>query len=100
MTRKLIYILASAFLFIACSCSREEPPQYTPNPVIELTFKGFQADGVILEIKSLNTDGIFVLVQPMTDEAPAAEAIHTKGVKAEGKEVFIGGLQSDSDYTA
>ena len=99
MIKRLLYIV-SILLLAACACVREEKPEYTPNPVIELSFKGFQADGVILEIKSLNTDGIFVLVQPMTNEDPAAEAIRTKGVKADGKEFFIGGLQSDSDYTA
>ena len=100
MTRKLIYILTSALLLIACSCGREEQPQYTPNPVLELSFKSFHQDGVILEINSLNTDGIYVLVQPMGAEAPAAEKVFTEGVAAEGKEVFIGGLKSDSDYTA
>ena len=99
MIKRLLYIVSILLLAVG-ACDKEENPEYTPNPAIELSFKGFQSDGVILEIKSLNTDGIYVLVQPMADEAPAAEAIRTKGVKADGKEVFIGGLQSDSDYTA
>ena len=99
MVKRLLYILSVLLLFIACG-KEEEKPEYVPNPVIELSFKSFHEDGVILEIKSLNTDGIYVLVQPMTDDAPTAELIHSKGVKAEGREVFIGSLQSDSDYTA
>ena len=98
MIKRLLYI--TSILLFACACVKEEKPEYTPNPVIELSFKGFQADGVVLEIKSLNTNGIYVLVQSMTDDAPTAEEIHIKGVEAEGKEVFIGGLKSDSDYTA
>lgn len=98
MKRILSYIIS--LLLIGCACGREEQPAYTPNPVIELSFKNFHMDGVVLEIKSLNTDGIHVLVQPMGTEAPSAEKVAAEGVAAEGKEVFIGGLESDSDYTA
>lgn len=98
MKRILAYTIS--LLLIGCSCGREEQPEYTPNPVIELSFKNFRQDGVVLEIKSLNTDGIYVLVQPMGAEAPSAEKIFTEGVAADGKEAFIGGLESESDYTA
>ena len=54
----------------------------------------------MLEIKSLNTDEIYVLVLPLNEEKPSAETICGQGKSVEGSEVFIGGLLSDSDYTA
>ena len=71
-----------------------------PNPVIDLSFKSFHKDGVMLEIKSLNTDEIYVLVLPLNEEKPSAETICGQGKSVEGSEAFIGGLESDSDYTA
>ena len=98
MIKKLISILSALLLFIACG--KEEKPEYVPNPVIELSFRSFHQDGVILGVKSINTEKIYVLVQSLGDEAPAAEKICNEGVLFEGNEVFIGGLQSDSDYIA
>ena len=98
MIKRLIYIFSALLLLLACS--KEEKKEYVPNPVVELSFKSFYEDGVVLGIKTLNTDEAYVLIQPMTDDAPTAESIHTEGVKAEGEEVFIDGLQYNCDYTA
>ena len=98
MTRKLLFILSALILLIACG--KEDKPEYVPNPVIELSFKSFHQDGVILGVKSINTEKIHVLVMALEDQAPSAEKICSEGVLFEGNEVFIGGLQSDSDYTA
>ena len=98
MTKKLIYILP--LLILLLSCGREKTPVYVPNPVIELSFKSFHEDGVILEVKSLNTDAIHVLVLPMGAEKPSVEQICNEGKPAEEEDVFIGGLESDTDYAA
>ena len=98
MTKKLIYILP--LLLLLLSCGREKTPVYVPNPVIELSFKSFHEDGVILEVKSLNTDAIHVLVQPLGTEKPSVEQICNEGKPAEEEDVFIGGLESDTDYAA
>ena len=98
MVKRLVYIITSLLLLFACG--KEEKPDYVPNPVIDLSFKCFHQDGVMLEIKSLNTDEIYVLVLPLNEEKPSAETICGQGKSVEGSEVFIGGLLSDSDYTA
>lgn len=98
MVKRLVYIITSLLLLFACG--KEEKPDYVPNPVIDLSFKSFHQDGVVLEIKSLNTDEIYVLVLPLDKEKPSAETICGQGKSVEGSEAFIGGLESDSDYTA
>ena len=98
MTNRLVYLFISLLLLVACG--GKEGPEYVPNPAIELSFKSFQEDGVVLEIKSLNTDAVYVVVLPLNEDTPTAEMICEQGEKAEGKEMFIGGLESESDYTA
>ena len=98
MTNKLVYLFISLLLLVACG--GKEGPEYVPNPAIELSFKSFQEDGVVLEIKSLNTDAVYVVVLPLNEDTPTAEMICEQGEKAEGKEMFISGLESESDYTA
>ena len=98
MTNRLIHIFISLLLLVACG--GKEKPEYVPNPAIELSFKSFRQDGVVLGIKSLNTDAVYVLVLPLSEDAPSAEMICERGIPAEGNEVFVGGLESDSDYTA
>ena len=98
MTNRLVYLFFSLLLLVACG--GKEGPEYVPNPAIELSFKSFQEDGVVLEIKSLNTDAVYVVVLPLNEDTPTAEMICEQGEKTEGKEMFIGGLESESDYTA
>ena len=98
MTNRLVYLFISLLLLVACG--GKEGPEYVPNPAIELSFKSFQEDGVVLEIKSLNTDAVYVVVLPLDEDAPTPEMICEHGKMVEGKEVFIGGLASESDYTA
>lgn len=98
MIRRLLYTLPVLLLLL--SCGKVKGPEYVPNPVIELSFKSFHEDGVILEVKSLNTDAIHVLVQPLGAEKPSVEQICDDGELVEKEDVFIGGLDSDTDYTA
>ena len=88
MTNRLVYLFFSLLLLVACG--GKEGPEYVPNPAIELSFKSFQEDGVVLEIKSLNTDAVYVVVLPLNEDTPTAEMICEQGEKTEGKEMFIG----------
>ena len=90
------YILIIITL-LAVSC-KEKAPEYVRTPVIEMNFDSFYQDGVIMSIKSINTDAVYALAVKAGDQVPAAEDILINGARTEGKTVFIGGLQKETDY--
>ena len=95
--RKLLYILS--LILVAVSCQNEEKPEYIPKPVIEAAFESFKGDGVVVSVKSLNTDAVYGLAQLPADPAPTGAEIAEKGAKAEGKKIFISGLEKETEYT-
>ena len=67
--------------------------------MIEMTFDSFYQDGVMINIQSINTDAIYALALHSSERFPSAEKIATDGIKAEYKQVFIGGLTKETEYT-
>ena len=60
-------------MLLLVACGGKEGPEYVPNPAIELSFKSFQEDGVVLEANFVggchgNTQGISSLVRGMKIE--------------------------------
>ena len=92
--RHCIFTLLS---ILAISC-KEEAPEYVRTPVIEMNFNSFYLDGVLMDIRSINTDAVYGLALKTGEAAPTAEYIVNNGVKAEGQQLFIGGLEKETDY--
>ena len=97
MIKKIAYILSVLLLLIACG--KEEKPEYTITPVIDLSFDSFYQDGLYVNIRSINTDAVYAMASELGTPAPSAEEIAQKGFKAEGNKVFIGGLTKETEYT-
>ena len=95
MLKKLSILLLA---LLAVACGSEPESGYTPVPVIEITFKAFKQDGVVLTLKSLNVDEVYGVACTSSAAVPSPAHIVQNGTKAEGKELFIRGLKNDSDY--
>ena len=97
MVKKLLYILSSLFLLIACG--EEEKPDYVRTPVIEISFDSFYQDGVRVNLRTINTDTVYALATRASEAAPSAEKIAGDGIVVEGKLFFIGGMTKETEYT-
>ena len=51
------------------SC-REKTPEYVRTPVIEMNFNSFYQDGVLMDIRSINTDAVYALALKVGDPDP------------------------------
>ena len=96
MIKKLTYIFC-AIVLAACGC--EKTPEYQRNPVIEISFDSFYQDGVLVNVRSINTDAIYATATEIGAPAPTAADIAENGMKVEGKQFFIGGLVKETEYT-
>ena len=84
-------------ILLALSC-KEQTPEYVSMPVVELDFSSFYLDGVIMDVRSINTDAVYALALKEDESQPTAEEIVKNGVKAEGNSLFIGGLEKETTY--
>ena len=96
MRNHLIYLL-SAFLFLTVSCQEKEP-EYVKTPVIEIEFDSFYQGGVYIKVRSINTDAVYGTAVSAGEAAPVADDIVKNGSRAEDDRIFIGGLDSDTEY--
>lgn len=96
--KRLLYIIGSIFLLIACG--EEEEPAYVGKPVVAIDVSGFTADGVILSVRKLNTDEVYAVALKTSEPAPSAETIIETGTKESDGRIFLGGLIPDEEYTA
>ena len=97
---KSILPVLSVLLLAACGCKKEEGPQYTLDPAIEIILESIKGDGIVISVKSLNTEAIYGIVKEKSETAPTAEEIEEDGVKAEEGKIVIGGLEQEKEYTA
>ena len=97
MIRRLLYTLQ--FLLLLLSCGKEEKPDYVRTPVIEMSFESFFEDGVMIGIRSINTDAVYGMAVRLGEPAPSAEEIAKNGYKAEGDRLFVRGLEKETEYT-
>ena len=95
--KQLKYFIFLLLSILAISC-KEKAPEYVRTPVIEMNFNSFYLDGVLMDIRSINTDAVYGLALKTEEAAPTAEYIVKNGVKAEGQQLFIGGLEKETDY--
>ena len=90
------YILLS-LVFLVISC-KENAYEYIRTPVIEMNFNSFYMDGVLMDIRSINTDAVYGVALKTGETEPTAEYIIQNGVLAENQKLFIGGLEKETDY--
>lgn len=95
--KQLKFCISILLAFLAASC-KEKAPDYVRTPVIEMNFSSFYLDGALMDIRSINADAVYGLALKAGETAPDAEFIVKNGVKAEGQQLFIGGLEKDTDY--
>lgn len=96
---KITFLFVSLLLLSACG-PKEEKPDYVPTPVVELSFEKFQGDGVVLSVKSINTDAVYGIALISSEPAPSAEDIAAEGIKEENGKISISGLDPETAYTA
>lgn len=94
--RKMIYILLLSMLMVSCQAT--EKPEYVKHPVVEISFDSFYLDGVFLNVRSLNADDVYGLAVRTDAPVPSACEVISKGTKAEGKRLFIAGLEKSTEY--
>lgn len=97
---RLFKTLTAVIFLLLCSCGKKEEPAYVPKPVIEASFEKFQGTGIVVSLRTVNTDAVYGLVQKASEATPSADEIAEKGVKAENGELFIDGLEMGTDYIA
>ena len=95
--RQIRYCIFLILTFLAISC-KEKAPEYVRTPVIEMNFSSFYLDGVLMDIRSINTDAVYGLALKVGETEPSAEYIVKNGVKAEDRQLFIRGLEKETDY--
>ena len=93
-----VFLMSVMLAFAACDKNRKEP-EYIPNPVVEISFDRFQGDGVLLSVRSINTDAVYGIARKMSEPAPEAEEIVEEGTSVEDGDLFIGGLEKEVEYT-
>lgn len=89
-----------SMLLLLCSCGKEKEPEYVPVPVVEISLEKFQGDGVVISVKSINTDAVYGMAVEYGAEVPSAEQIAAAGNKAGNGTLFIRGLEKEASYTA
>ena len=94
---KSILPVLSVLLLAACGCKKEEGPQYTLDPAIEIILESIKGDGIVISVKSLNTEAIYGIVKEKSETAPTAEEIEEDGVKAEEGKIVIGRRVIDAE---
>lgn len=97
---RFILPVLSILLLAACGCKKEEEPQYTLNPAVEITPDIIKDDRVVLTVKSINTDAVYGIVRLQSEAAPDAAEIEAEGVKEKDGKIAIGGLEGEKQYVA
>lgn len=91
-------LILTALLLLATGCGKKEDPGHIGQPAIQVKVEGFKGDGVVLAVKSLNTDNVYAVAKPAGGESPSGEYIALNGTAAEGNKIFLSGLTPKAEY--
>lgn len=96
MRKKIIYFVSAAILLL--TCCQEKEPAYIPEPVIDIRFDSFRGDGLVIKVGSLDCEAVYAGAWAISDTAPAASDIVSKGFRESEGYIVISGLKQDTEY--